>query len=111
VKGERVSYNPYGVMGSIITPPRDVRVSKAWKGSRSKRFSNLVVRDKAGNIIVAIEDSQAVKLARRRIKNAKPKPLPATLRPLTELELRNMKAQERLEVMAKLLARPAEQYN
>ena len=106
-----MSFNPYGVMGSIITPPRDVRVSKAWKGSRSKRFSNLVVRDKAGNIIVAIEDSQAVKLARRTIKNAKPKPLPATLRPLTELELRSMKAQERLEVMAKLLARPAEQYN
>ena len=106
-----VSYNPYGVMGSIITPPRDVRVSKAWKGSRSKRFSNLVVRDKSGNIIVAIEDSQAVKLARRTIKNAKPKPLPATLRPLTEIELRKIKAQERLEVMAKLLARPAEQYN
>ncbi len=97
-------------MGSIITPPRDVRVSKAWKGSRSKRFSNLVVRDKAGNIIVAIEDSQAVKLARRTIKNAKPKPLPATLRPLTEIELRKIKAQERLEVMAKLLAKPADNY-
>ena len=106
-----VSYNPYGVMGSIITPPRDVRSAPAWLGSRSKRFSNLVVRDKAGNIIVAIEDSQAVKLARRTIKNAKPKPLPATLKPLTEIELRNIKAQERLEVMAKLLAKPAEQYN
>jgi hypothetical protein len=103
-------YNPYGVSGSIITPPRDVRVSKAWKGSRSKRFSNLVVRDKAGNIIVAIEDSQAVKLARRTIKNAKPKPLPATLKPLTEIELRKIKAQERLEVMAKLLAKPADNY-
>jgi hypothetical protein len=110
VKGEIVSYNPYGVMGSVITPPRDVRVSKAWKGSRSKRFSNLVVRDKSGNIIVAIEDSQAVKLARRTIKNAKPKPLPATLRPLTEIELRKIKAQERLEVMAKLLAKPADNY-
>jgi len=97
-------------MGSIITPPRDVRVSKAWKGSRSKRFSNLVVRDREGNLIVAIEDSQAVKLARRTIKNAKPKPLPATLRPLTELELRKIKAQERLEVMAKLLAKPADNY-
>ena len=97
-------------MGSVITPPRDVRVSKAWKGSRSKRFSNLVVRDKSGNIIVAIEDSQAVKLARRTIKNAKPKPLPATLRPLTEIELRKIKAQERLEVMAKLLAKPADNY-
>jgi hypothetical protein len=104
-----MSYNPYGVSGSIITPPRDVRSAPAWLGSRSKRFSNLVVRDKAGNIIVAIEDSPAVKLARRTIKNAKPKP--ATLKPLTEIELRNMKAQERLEVMAKLLAKPAEQYN
>jgi len=105
-----VPYNPYGVSGSIITPPRDVRSAPAWLGSRSKRFSNLVVRDKSGNIIVAVEDSVAVKLARRTIKNAKPKPLPATLRPLTELELRNMKAQERLEVMAKLLARPADNY-
>ena len=106
-----MSYNPYGVMGSIITPPRDVRSAPAWLGSRSKRFSNLVVRDKAGNIIVAIEDSEAVKLARRVKRHAKPKPLPATLKPLTELELRKIKAQERLEVMAKLLAKPAEQYN
>ena len=104
-----MSYNPFGVMGSIITPPRDVRVSKAWLGSRSKRFSNLEVRDREGNLIVAIEDSPAVKLARRTIKNAKPKP--ATLKPLTEIELRKIKAQERLEVMAKLLAKPAEQYN
>jgi hypothetical protein len=97
-------------MGSIITPPRDVRVSKAWLGSRSKRFSNLEVRDREGNLIVAIEDSQAVKLARRTIKNAKPKPLLATLKPLTEVELRKIKAQERLEVMAKLLAKPADNY-
>ena len=106
-----MSYNPYGVSGSIITPPRDVRSAPAWLGSRSKRFSNLEVRDREGNLIVAIEDSQAVKLARRTIKNAKPKPLPATLKPLTEVELRKIKAQERLEVMAKLLAKPAEQYN
>jgi len=95
-------------MGSIITPPREVRTTKAWQGSRSKRFSNLVVRDKAGNIIVAIEDSPAVKLARRTIKNAKPSP--ATPKPLTELELRNIKAQERLAELAKLLAKPAESY-
>jgi hypothetical protein len=69
------------------------------------------VRDREGNLIVAIEDSQAVKLARRTIKNAKPKPLPATLKPLSDVELRKIKAQERLEVMAKLLAKPAEQYN
>lgn len=86
-------YNPYGVSGSIITPPRQVRASKAWTGSRSKRFSNLVVRDKAGNIIVAIEDSQAVKLARRTIKNAKPKD--TTPKPLTELELRRIALDER----------------
>jgi len=104
-----VSYNPFGVMGSIITPPREVRSSKAWQGSRSKRFSNLEVRDKSGNLIVAIEDSQAVKLARRTIKNAKPKP-DTTPKPLTELELRKIKAQERLEVMAKLLAKPADNY-
>jgi len=67
------------------------------------------VRDKEGNLIVAIEDSQAVKLARRTIKNAKPKP-DTTPKPLTELELRKIKAQERLEVMAKLLAKPADNY-
>lgn len=105
-----MSYNPYGVCGSIITPPRDVRSAPAWLGSRSKRFSNLVVRDKSGNIIVAIEDSQAVKLARRTIKNAKPKPTPATPKPLTELELRKIKAEERMAELAKLLAKPAESY-
>ena len=104
-----VSYNPYGVSGSIITPPRDVRSAPAWLGSRSKRFSNLVVRDKSGNIIVAIEDSQAVKLARRTIKNAKPKP-DTTPKPLTELELRRIALDERKAMMASLLARPAENY-
>lgn len=106
-----MSYNPYGVSGSIITPPHKVRTTKAWQGSRSKRFSNLVVRDKAGNIIVAIEDSVAVKLARRTIRNAKPKPLPATPKPLTELELRNIKARERLVELAREWAKPAPQYN
>lgn len=89
-----MSYNPYGVSGSIITPPRQVRASKAWLGSRSKRFTNLVVRDKAGNVIVAIEDSVAIKLARRTIKNAKPKP-DTTPKPLTELELRAIALDER----------------
>jgi hypothetical protein len=69
------------------------------------------VRDREGNLIVAIEDSQAVKLARRTIKNAKPKPLPATLKPLSEIELRNIRAQEKLAELAKKLAKPAEQYN
>ena len=88
-----MSYNPYGVMGSIITPPRKVRVSKAWQGSRSRRFSNLVVRDKSGNIIVAVEDSPAVKLAKRVAKNAKP--IDTTPKPLTELELRRIALDER----------------
>ena len=104
-----MSYNPYGVSGSIITPPHKVRTSKAWLGSRSKRFSNLVVRDKSGNIIVAIEDSVAVKLARRTIKNAKPKP-DTTPKPLSNDELRRIALDERKALMASLLARPAENY-
>ena len=86
-------YNPYGVSGSIITPPRQVRVSKAWQGSRSRRFSEVVVRDKSGNIIAVVEDSPAVKLAKRTIKNAKPSP--ATAKPLTEAELRAIALDER----------------
>jgi len=69
------------------------------------------VRDREGNLIVAISDSDAVKLARRVKRHAKPKPLPATLRPLSEIELRNIRAQEKLAELAKKLARPAEQYN
>lgn len=103
-------YNPYGVGGSIIVAPHKVRTTKAWKGSRSKRFSNLVVRDRAGNIIVAVEDSPAVKLARRTTKNAKPKTLPATPKPLTDIELRNIRAQEKLAELAKQWAKPAESY-
>jgi hypothetical protein len=87
-------YNPYGVSGSIITPPRDVRVSKAWQGSRSRRFSNLVVRDKSGNIIVAIEDSPAVKLAKRSRKVAQVVS-PTTPKPLTNDELRRIALDER----------------
>jgi len=105
-----VPYNPYGVSGSIITPPHKVRTSKAWQGSRSKRFTNLVVRDKLGNIIVAVEDSVAVKLARRTIKNAKPKP-DTTPKPLSNDELRRIALDERKAMMASLLAKPAEQYN
>lgn len=102
-------YNPYGVGGSIIVAPHKVRTSKAWQGSRSKRFSNLVVRDKSGNIIVTIEDSQAVKLAKRTIKNAKPKP-DTTPKPLTADELRSIALEERKTIMAKLWAKPADSY-
>ncbi len=89
-----MSYNPYGVMGSIITPPRDVRVSKAWQGSRSRRFSEVVVRDKSGNIIAVVEDSPAVKLAKRSRKSAQVA-TPATPAPLTEAELRAIALDER----------------
>jgi hypothetical protein len=87
-------YNPYGVSGSIITPPRDVRVSKAWHGSRSRRFSEVVVRDKSGNIIAVVEDSPAVKLAKRSRKSAQVA-TPATPAPLTEAELRAIALDER----------------
>ena len=106
-------YNPYGVSGSIIIPPHKVKASKAWRRQypRKPYFTNLVVRDKEGNIIVAISDSEAVKLARRVKRHAKPKPLPATLKPLTELELRKIRADEKSAELAKRLAKPAEQYN
>jgi hypothetical protein len=87
-------YNPYGVSGSIITPPRDVRVSKAWHGSRSRRFSEVVVRDKSGNIIAVVEDSPAVKLAKRSRKSAQVVS-PATPKPLTNEELRAIALEER----------------
>lgn len=87
-------YNPYGVSGSIITPPRDVRVSKAWHGSRSRRFSEVVVRDKSGNIVAVIEDSPAVKLAKRSRKSTQVA-TPATPKPLTEAELRAIALEER----------------
>ncbi len=80
-------YNPFGVSGSIITPPRQVRASVAWKGSRSRKFSEVVVRDKSGNIIAVVEDSPAVKLAKRSRKSAQVA-TPATPAPLTEAELR-----------------------
>jgi hypothetical protein len=89
-----VPYNPFGVSGSIITPPRQVRVSKAWHGSRSRKFSEVVVRDKSGNIIAVVEDSPAVKLAKRSRKSAQVA-TPATPAPLTEAELRAIALDER----------------
>lgn len=87
-------YNPFGVSGSIITPPRQVRASVAWKGSRSRKFSEVVVRDKSGNIIAVVEDSPAVKLAKRSRKSAQVA-TPATPAPLTEAELRSIALEER----------------
>ena len=89
-----MSYNPYGVMGSIIQPPRQVKASVAWRGSRSRKFSEVVVKDKDGNIIAVVEDSPAVKLAKRSRKSAKVA-TPATPAPLTEAELRAIALEER----------------
>ncbi len=46
-----------------------------------------MVRDKSGNIIAVVEDSPAVKLAKRSRKSAQVA-TPATPAPLTEAELR-----------------------
>lgn len=99
-------YNPFGVSGSIITPPRQVRASVAWKGSRSRKFSEVVVRDKSGNIIAVVEDSPAVKLAKRSRKSAQVA-TPATPAPLTEAEKRIIALDERKREFE---ARQAENY-
>jgi hypothetical protein len=101
-----VPYNPFGVSGSIITPPRQVRASVAWKGSRSRKFSEVVVRDKSGNIIAVVEDSPAVKLAKRSRKSAQVA-TPATPAPLTEAEKRIIALDERKREFE---ARQAENY-
>ena len=100
-----MSLNPYGVSGSIIVPPRQVRSSVAWKGSRSRKFSEVVVRDKDGNIIAVVEDSPAVKLAKRTRKVATPKLTTPT--PLTNDELRAIALDERRR---KFEAEQAENY-
>jgi len=53
-----------------------------------------VVRDKSGNIIAVVEDSPAVKLAKRSRKSAQVA-TPATPAPLTEAELRAIALDER----------------
>lgn len=99
-----MSFNPYGVNGSIIVPPRTVKASPRGLGSRSKRFGNIVVKRADGTIVATIENSPAVKLAR---KIAKP-----TIEPkidLARIERENALA-ERKALMAQALARPAEAY-
>lgn len=107
-------YNPFGVSGSIITPPRQVRASVAWKGSRSRKFSEVVVRDKSGNIVAVIEDSPAVKLAKRSRKSAQVA-TPATPAPLTEAELRAIALEDKRmkfeAEQAKLYRRLVGEYN
>jgi hypothetical protein len=109
-----VPYNPFGVSGSIITPPRQVRASVAWKGSRSRKFSEVVVRDKSGNIVAVIEDSPAVKLAKRSRKSAQVA-TPATPAPLTEAELRAIALEDKRmkfeAEQAKLYRRLVGEYN
>ncbi len=53
-----------------------------------------MVRDKSGNIIAVVEDSPAVKLAKRSRKSAQVA-TPATPAPLTEAELRAIALDER----------------
>ena len=99
-----MSHNPYGVSGSIIVPPRTVMSSPRGFGSRSKRFGNIVVKRADGTIVATIENSPAVKLARKVAK-----PTLNSKIDLAKLERENALA-ERREAMSKLLARPAEAY-
>lgn len=99
-----MSFNPYGVNGSIIVPPRSVKSSPAWRGSRSKRFGDVVVKRADGTIVATIESSPAKKLA-RKITKATPSPKID----LAKIE-REIALAERQASMAKLLARPAEAY-
>lgn len=99
-----MSFNPYGVNGSIIVPPRSVMSSPRGFGSRSKRFGNVVVKRADGTIVATIENSPAVKLAR---KIAKPTIKPAI--DTAKLE-REIALAERKALMAQALARPAEAY-
>jgi len=64
------------------------------EGFTSRKFSEVVVRDKSGNIIAVVEDSPAVKLAKRSRKSAQVA-TPATPAPLTEAELRAIALDER----------------
>ena len=99
-----MSNNPYGVMGSIIVPPRQVKSSPRGLGSKSKRFGNVVVKRADGTIVATIENSPAVKLARKVAK-----PTPTLTIDHAKIE-REVALAERQALMAKLLARPAEAY-
>ena len=66
-------YSPYGASGSIVATPPKVRVSRSWLGSGSRRFSDVVVRDKQGNILAIVENSPAVKLAKKLGVKSNPK--------------------------------------
>lgn len=93
-------YDPYGSSGSIAYAHK-VRSSKPWKGSRSKRFGDIVVRDKDGHIIATIESSPAVKLAKKL--GVKPSKAITTPKPLTDSELRAIALDERRQQFAKSL--------
>lgn len=99
-----MSFNPYGVNGSIVVPPRSVKASPRGLGSRSRRFGDVVVKRADGTIVATIENSPAVKLA-RKITKATPSPKID----LAKIE-REIALAERQATMAKLLAKPAEAY-
>ena len=88
-------FNPYGLSGSIVQTPPKVRVTSAWHGSRSRRFSDVVVRDKQGNILAIVENSPAVKLAKRLGVKSSPK-AKAIATPSTE-ELARIERENALE--------------
>lgn len=94
-----MTYNPYGVSGSIISTPRQVRSSVAWKRSRS-RNSSVVVRRADGSIVTPPIISKGTRLARKIKATGKP----VTVAPLTQAELRAQALQERKERFAKQLA-------
>jgi hypothetical protein len=71
-------FSPYGASGSIVQTPPNVRVTKAWQGSRSRRFSNVEIRDREGNLVAIVESSPAVKLAKKLGVKSNPKPTIAT---------------------------------
>lgn len=90
-----MSCNPYGSQGSIVVTPSVVRVSKAWRGSRSRRFSAVTIKDSTGKVVAVVDNSRAVKPKRT------PKPTPTA--PLTEAELRAIALEERRQAFAATL--------
>ena len=99
-----MTYNPYGAMGSIIAPPRQVKVSPTFRhrlstGTRSKS-SSVVVRRADGTIVTPPTTSPAVRLA-RKVKATGKAVINA---PLTPEELRKIALDERKAQFAKQLS-------
>ena len=96
-----MTYNPYGVGGSIVHAPRThLKNTRFTSVARGKRFGSVTIRDMSGNILAVVDASPAVKLARKLgVKS----PKVATAKPLTELELRSIALAERKEQFSKSL--------